>query len=80
MMPTPDYVPVNPNSFTVVDTTQADDNFKRILAKLDDIDRKLSLLVTGGVQLDGELLRIGNTNETTVRAMMAQFDRLIGKR
>lgn len=52
---------------------------KRILARLDDIDRMLSLLLTSGVQLDCELLRMGNANEATARALMVEFDRRIGK-
>jgi hypothetical protein len=59
--------------------TMTEETGKRILARLDDIDRQLSLLLTSGVQLDGELLRFGNTNEATARALMAEFDRRIGK-
>ena len=60
------------------DPVMAEETSKRILSRLDDIDRQLSLLLTSGVRLDGELLRMGNTNEATARALMGQFDWHIG--
>ena len=53
---------------------------QKILERLDDIERHLSLLMISGVKLDGRLLDIRNENETTARAMMAEFDRKIGRR
>ena len=59
-------------------SSMAEETGKQILSRLDDIDRQLSLLLTSGVRLDGELLRMGNTNEATARVLMGRFDRLIG--
>ena len=59
--------------------TMTEETGQKILSRLGDIERQMSLLLTSGVRLDGELLRIGNENETVARALMAQFDRLTGR-